>query len=94
MQELLELTDAEIMARVTARKPAAKLIKSVQHLQRSWLQVSSQILQYQWVSRLLYHQIGLHSSICNLIIASNLAGDLIHHLYSGHTIRTAATVIF
>ena len=39
MQELLELTDAEIMARVTARKPAAKLVKSVQHLQRSWLQV-------------------------------------------------------
>ncbi len=41
VQELLELTDAEIQARVTARKPAAKLTKAVQHLQRTWLQVSS-----------------------------------------------------
>ncbi|DBA71260.1 TPA: hypothetical protein ACH3X2_011078 [Trebouxia sp. C0005] len=39
-QDLLELTDAEIMARVTARKPAAKLAKAVQHLQRTWLQVT------------------------------------------------------
>jgi hypothetical protein len=37
---LLELTDAEIMARVTARKSAAKLAKAVQHLQRTWLQVT------------------------------------------------------
>ena len=40
LQELLELTDAEITARVTARKPAAKLVKAVQHLQRTWLQVT------------------------------------------------------
>ena len=39
-QDLLELTDAEIMARVTAKKPAAKLAKAVQHLQRTWLQVT------------------------------------------------------
>lgn len=90
MQELLELTDAEIMARVTARKPAAKLIKSVQHLQRSWLQVMTQT---PMAKQDVYHHIGLHCSICNLIVASNLASDLIHHLYSGHTIRTAATVI-
>jgi len=28
------------MARVTAKKPAAKLAKAVQHLQRTWLQVT------------------------------------------------------
>lgn len=39
LQELLELSEGEIKARVTARKPAAKLVKAVQHLQRTWLQV-------------------------------------------------------
>ena len=39
LQELLELSEGDIQARVTARKPAAKLTKAVQHLQRTWLQV-------------------------------------------------------
>ena len=39
VQDVLELTPAEISARVPAAKPAAKLVKAVQHLQRTWLQV-------------------------------------------------------
>lgn len=39
LQELLELSEGGVQARVTARKPAAKLTKAVQHLQRTWLQV-------------------------------------------------------
>lgn len=39
-QDLLELSDKEVQARVTARKPAAKVTKAVQHLQRTWLQVT------------------------------------------------------
>ncbi|KAL3158273.1 hypothetical protein ABBQ38_010520 [Trebouxia sp. C0009 RCD-2024] len=39
-QELLELTETDVQARVPASKPAAKLTKAVQHLQRTWLQVT------------------------------------------------------
>lgn len=43
LQELLELSEVEIQARVTARKPAAKLTKAVQQLQRTWLQVGNKV---------------------------------------------------
>ena len=46
LQDLLELTDSEIHARVSAKKPAAKLAKAVQHLQRSWLQVRADAKNY------------------------------------------------
>lgn len=57
MQELLELSEDEIQARVTARKPAAKLMKAVQHLQRAWLQVipNKCKAQFQASCQLLCH---------------------------------------
>jgi len=100
LQDLLELTDAEIMARVTARKPAAKLAKAVQHLQRTWLQVTQSAVMHpatSFGSKMSYlsRNLAAKPKTPNILLpSSNTACMSLHFAASGHAIWTTASIVF
>lgn len=88
MQELLELSEAEIQARVTARKPAAKLTKAVQHLQRTWLQV----LVIKYAAQLAVGLLIMHR-MQRSIVKGIVKHSVIIWSHVGHASRTTAIVL-